>query len=188
MDTANIFAKIRKRNGEIVDFDRNRIEKAIEKACIAEGFPGAARRIPSITDAVIASLIAAFGSRTPSVEDVQDIVERKLAEGGLFEVAKAYILYRKDHAASRAAEKADSLHKIEERKLMVKKADGTLVPFDPLAVESSLEFLAREYGTAIDRPGIVRDTVMAVFDGISDDEADKALIMAVRARIELDPA
>jgi ribonucleoside-diphosphate reductase alpha chain len=188
METVDFFTKIRKRNGEIVDFDRSRIERAIEKACIAEGFPGAARRIPGVTDAVIAELANKFGTMTPSVEDVQDAVERQLAANGLWEVAKAYILYRKERERARDAEKAETLHKIDERKLSVRRADGTLAPFDPLAVEAALEFFSRGRGEAIDRPAIVRDTVLAVFDGIPEDEVDKALIMAVRSRIELDPS
>src|SRR4051812_41215894 len=88
--------KIKKRNGSIVDFNRSRIEKAIEAACVASGFGGAVGRIPAVTDDVIATLKVTFGDATPGVEDVQDVVEKKLAEHGLFEVAKGYILYRKE--------------------------------------------------------------------------------------------
>jgi len=188
METIEIIEKIKKRNGEVVVFDRLRIERAMEKACVSEGFGGATARIAKIADGVIADLLARFGAATPSVEDVQDTVERKLAENGLWEVAKGYILYRKEREKARAEEKAETLHKIEERTLNVRRADGSLAPFEPFAVEEALNEFAEPYGEAIDRPAIIRDTVMSVFDGISEDEIDKALIMSVRSRIELDPA
>jgi ribonucleoside-diphosphate reductase alpha chain len=188
METVEIFEKVKKRNGEIVAFDRIRIEKAMEKACVAEGWSGAVGRIPSIADAVIDDMRARFGVSTPSVEDVQDTVERKLAEAGLWEVSKAYILYRKEREKARETEKAETLHKIEEHKISVRKPDGTAVPFDPLAVEEKLSWFAKPYGEAIDRPSVIRDTVFSVFDGITEDEIDKALIMAVRSRTEQDPA
>jgi ribonucleoside-diphosphate reductase alpha chain len=183
-----MFDKIKKRNGEIVAFNRERIEKAIEKACIAEGFAGAVGRIPAITDAAIADLAGRFGLTTLSVENVQDTVERKLAESGLWEVAKGYILYRKEREKARVNEKAETLHKIEEHRIHVKKHDGTVEIFDPLKVEELLSWFVLPYNGAIDKPAVIRDTVFSVFDGISEDEVDKALIMSVRSRIELDPA
>ncbi len=188
METLVFFEKVKKRNGEIADFDRTRIEKAMEKACIATGFGGAVTRISGITDAVIEDLREKFGGRTPTVEDVQDAVERKLAEGGLWETAKAYILYRNEHEKERDERRAETLHKIEENKIRMIRADGTAAPFDPRALEDTLEFFSRPYGEDIDRPAIIRDAVFSVFDGISEEEIGKALIMSVRSRIELDPA
>ena len=43
-------SKIKKRNGSIVDFDRNRIEHAIEKACIATGATVVSEFYSSVTD------------------------------------------------------------------------------------------------------------------------------------------
>lgn len=188
METFEIFDKIKKRNGAVVAFERARIERAMEKACVAQGFAGAIGRLPEITDAIIAELHLRFGANMPSVEDVQDTVERKLAENGLWEVSKGYILYRKEREKAREAEKAETLHKIEDRALNVRRADGTTVPFEPLRIEEALNEYAAPYGDAVDRPAVIRDTVMAVFDGITEGEIDKALIMSVRSRTELDPA
>jgi ribonucleoside-diphosphate reductase alpha chain len=188
MQTSSVIEKVKKRNNEIVDFDRVRIERAMEKACVAEGFSGAVHRLPAITDAVIAELSGRFGQNIPSVEDVQDAVEKKLAENGLFEVSKAYILYRKEREKARVAEKAETLHKIDERKINVKKNDGTFRVFDPQEIEAVLSWYSLPYGEAVDRPAVIRDAVFSVFDGITEDEIDKALIMSVRSRIEFDPA
>jgi ribonucleoside-diphosphate reductase alpha chain len=137
METIEIFDKIKKRNGTVVAFDRSRIERAMEKACVAQGFGGAIHRLPVITDAVIADLRQHFAANTPSVEDVQDAVERKLAENGLWEVAKSYILYRKEREKARENEKVETLQKIEARTLNIRRADGTTVPFEPLKIEEA---------------------------------------------------
>jgi len=187
MTVGTTIEKIKKRNGAIVEFDRVRIERAIEKACNANGFGGAVGRIPPITDDVVATLATQFGETIPSVEDVQDMVERKLAEHGLWEVAKAYIVYRNERTKEREKEKLETLHKIEERQLTVRKRDGSVVPFDPKIIEDALYHYSRDYGDAVDRAGIVRDTVLSVFDGISSRDIWKALVMAVRSRIEQDP-
>lgn len=188
MENTAVFDKVKKRNGEIADFDRARIEKAMEKACIATGFGGAVSRLSGVADAIVADLHDRFGARMPSVEDVQDAVERKLAESGLWETSKAYILYRKEREKEREERKMETLKKIEDRRIMMKTAEGLMVPFDPASLEETLEFFSRPYGDDIDRPAVLRDAALSVFDGISEEEVGKALIMSVRSRIELDPA
>ncbi len=87
--------KIKKRSGLVVDFDRSRIERAVTKACQATKTSVADDFSKTVADDVIAALKERFGtSRIPTVEDIQDVVEKKIADQGLFDVARAYILYR----------------------------------------------------------------------------------------------
>ena len=188
MSVAITIDKVTKRNGTVVPFDRTRIEKAMEKACVAEGFSGAVGRLPAIVDDVISTLGNKFPQATPTVEDVQDLVERKLAEHGLWEVAKGYIVYRKEREKVREAEKQETLAKISQHRLTIKKRDGRMVEFDAKEIEAALNFYSRDYGVVIDRQGILTDVVSSIFDGVTTKEIAKALIMAVRARIEKDPA
>lgn len=59
---------------------------------------GADRRIASkLSQEVVAILNGKYHDTLPSVEDVQDIVEKVLIENGHAKTAKAYILYRKQH-------------------------------------------------------------------------------------------
>ena len=93
--------KIRKRSGDIVDFDRNKIFTAINKAMIAAGEPDETKA-QAITDEVISRLNQKFHARTiPAVEEIQDIVEEALINNRLIKVAKGYILYRDQHARLR---------------------------------------------------------------------------------------
>ena len=99
--------KIRKRNGVIVPFDPEKIENAIRKAneavCAAGG--GTERmeagRLRSLTSQIAASV---NGKEIPTVEQVQDRVEEQLIAAGYAKTAKAYILYRAEHAKIRQAQ------------------------------------------------------------------------------------
>ncbi len=89
-------ARVQKRNGNIVDFDIQKIENAIFAAAKAVGGDDRkeARRLAEITANILEE---AFGVGIPTVEDIQDIVEKVLIEEGHAKTAKAYILYRKKH-------------------------------------------------------------------------------------------
>jgi anaerobic ribonucleoside-triphosphate reductase len=88
---------VRKRDGKLEPFDQERITAAILKAAKAVG--GRDReQAKRISDQVVAELRARFGDDgCPTVEEIQDIVEKMLIENGHAQTAKAYILYRKQH-------------------------------------------------------------------------------------------
>ena len=95
-----------KRNGEIVPFDRTKILNAIYKAAAAIG--GHDRPLSEkLAGLVVNALIAQGG--TPSVEEIQDRVERVLIENGHARTAKAYILYRDERARLRRAKGGRSI-------------------------------------------------------------------------------
>ncbi len=88
--------KIIKRSGCVVTFDPDRIANAIFKAARAVG--GQDRTLAQrLADQVVAIVSRQFTDRFPTVEDVQDIVEKVLIENGHARTAKAYILYRRQH-------------------------------------------------------------------------------------------
>ncbi|MGC9397865.1 MAG: ribonucleoside triphosphate reductase [Anaerolineae bacterium] len=95
-----------KRDGSIVAFDRQRIERAVYAAARAvgngEGHPWA----ETISWAVTALLEERFGGNghPPHVEEIQDIVEEVLVKSGKPRIAKAYILYRQRRAEARETE------------------------------------------------------------------------------------
>lgn len=93
MSQKNI-SQIRKRSGEIVDFDRDKIELAISKA-MQEAGEEKPELVNSVADKVIDKISKKFHANTiPAVEEVQDMVEETLIEEKLIKTAKAYILYR----------------------------------------------------------------------------------------------
>ncbi len=89
--------KIRKRDGKIVDFNPLKITNAIWKAAQAVGGKDYKKSI-ELTDTVIQRLEKELPKgEIPTVEQVQDLVEKTLIEEGHARTGKAYILYRKQH-------------------------------------------------------------------------------------------
>jgi len=91
-----LITRIQKRNGDIVDFDIFKIENAIFAAAKSVG--GDNREYASKLAKMVEGILnEAYGSSIPTVEDIQDIVEKVLIEEGHAKTAKAYILYRMKH-------------------------------------------------------------------------------------------
>ncbi|MCR5182511.1 MAG: ribonucleoside triphosphate reductase [Clostridia bacterium] len=93
-----------KRDGKIVDFNIQKISEAITKAFIACG----KQYHPSVIDLIALHVTSDFEEKIKddkiAVEDIQDSVEKVLSESGYADVAKAYILYR------RQREKVRNIH------------------------------------------------------------------------------
>jgi ribonucleoside-triphosphate reductase len=95
-----MLTKIKKRDGRIVPFDEEKIANAIFKAARAVGGQDY-ERAKYLAGQVVKTLEGKYSVLIPSVEDVQDIVEKVLIENGHAKTAKAYILYRQQHAEIR---------------------------------------------------------------------------------------
>jgi ribonucleoside-triphosphate reductase len=87
--------KVNKRDGKIVDFEINKISSALIKAFEAQN----KQYHPNIIDMLSLKVTADFESKIKNqlvnVEDIQDSVENVLVQAGYSDVAKTYILYRK---------------------------------------------------------------------------------------------
>ena len=92
---------IRKRDGRLVPFEEPKITKAIIKAVEAVGGRDfdKAEDISRQVSGILKVLYK--GGQSPSVENVQDLVEKILIENGHAQTAKAFILYRKQHETMR---------------------------------------------------------------------------------------
>ncbi len=95
-----MFEKIEKRDGRIVDFDSSKITAAIAKAGKATG-EFSERDARKLTLRVLTLAHDLRLGPTPKVEEVQDIVERVLLDSPFYKTAKAYIIYREQHAQIR---------------------------------------------------------------------------------------
>ena len=96
--------KIRKRNGNVVPFDRSKIRVAIEKANrTVEDENMTPVTLEYLTEKVC-TCTQLTEQEIPTVEEVQDRVEEQLIALGFAKTAKAYILYRAEHAKIRQAE------------------------------------------------------------------------------------
>ena len=102
---------IKKRDGRQVPFNIEKIASAIYKAAQVVGGNDYGEAM-KLADEVCQQLSVSIIGRNPSVEEVQDMVEKVLIEGGHSKPAKAYILYRAER--TRAREMDSKLMKIYE--------------------------------------------------------------------------
>ncbi len=97
-----MITSIKKRDGRVVPFDQSKIESAIEKSFMASGSQKTSETAHELTALVVAEVENDESIPTvPTVEQVQDTVERVLIERGFVRSAKAYILYRAERSRVR---------------------------------------------------------------------------------------
>src|SRR3989304_663397 len=95
----NKFKKIVKRNGRIVDFDGSKIQKALIRAGKAtKEFDESIAKTLAIK---VLQLAESLYAEIPSVEDIQDVVEQVLLNSPFKQSARAYVIYREQHAKIR---------------------------------------------------------------------------------------
>src|SRR3989344_6663648 len=90
-------SKIRKRDGRVVEFEKERITKAIFRAfqTVDEGSLAEAEQL---TDKIVKELgVTLDPGKIPTVEEIQDLVETELILADYAKTVKSYILYRKAH-------------------------------------------------------------------------------------------
>ena len=89
---------IKKRDGRFEEFKEEKILKAVSKAFKSINVKIEEEKLREITSRVISSI----NEEIPTVEEVQDLVEKALMELGYFDCAKSYILYRNNRKEKRA--------------------------------------------------------------------------------------
>lgn len=175
--------KIIKRNGDIVDFHRERIAVAIRKAVDATQQTTEtllnidSALISSTVDKVIHELEIKYKDteRLPNVENIQDIVEQKLVESGQFEVARNYILYRAQHAQLRAERRIEELKKIEKESLRVIKRDQHTEIFRVEKVKAAFAIAAKGYETTCPFEAVYERLKLTLVDNIKTSQIMKNL-------------
>ena len=100
------FKRVRKRDGRIVDWDQDRITNAIRKAMVKMGEGDPEKDPQKISDKVVKLLAKKHSSKEVlGIEEIQDVVEDALILAELPETAKEYIVYRRERAKVREAQK-----------------------------------------------------------------------------------
>ena len=121
--TSELLRKVKKRNSDTVDFDINKIVNAVLKALITTK-EGNNKQAKDVANAVYVDLlreaVKSDSEYIPEVEKIQDMVEIQLMRMGFEETAKAYILYRREHAEKR--EEVEEIKIPQEVKDIVKES------------------------------------------------------------------
>lgn len=128
--------KVIRRNGAVVAFEPGKISVALTKAFIAvDGGQGAASvRVREVVASLTNDVVSALLRRQPDsgtfhIEDIQDQVELALMRSGEHDVARAYVLYREEHARERAKLKQKSTAETAAETLYVVD-NGQRIPLD----------------------------------------------------------
>lgn len=103
MMVPNSVIRVRKRDGKIVPFDQSRITEAIWKAAQAMGEKdrSVAEKISNKAVKILNETFSA--KKVPTIEEIQDCVEKAIVDHGNYSMAKSYILYREQRSKLREA-------------------------------------------------------------------------------------
>ncbi|MBZ2169586.1 ribonucleoside-diphosphate reductase subunit alpha [Marinobacter sp. F4216] len=178
-----------KRNGTLVGFDPAKITVAVTRAFLAvEGDQAAGSAcIHDAVERVTGQVVQAIGRRLKAggkahIEDIQDQVELALMRAEEQKVARAYVLYREEHARQRAHEAPVEAHP----HLTITTASGTKAPLDLGLMKRQVDKAAHGLD-GIDGGSLVEDALTNLYDGITEKDVLSALVMTARSRIEQEP-
>ncbi len=143
-------SQIKKRNGEIVAFELERIQRAITKAYQATmtDTGDIAIIVDDIHQEILERQTILQEGEYLDVEDIQDLVEKILMKHKKFELAKAYILYREQRKQEREEELIKIKEQISKKAFMVTKDNGTKELFERKKIENTYNFIAKELAEA----------------------------------------
>lgn len=128
----SLIKRVQKRNGQIVPFDIEKVVNAINKAMIATG-EGSLEEAELVANSVYADLVRTSKNHPnfiPTVEGIQNVVEKQLMLNEFVTTAKAYILYREKRSTLRykGVEVPEKVKKLaEESKKYFRNALGEFV-------------------------------------------------------------
>lgn len=186
--------RIIRRNGKVTAFDGSKIKVALTKAFLAvEGNQAAAStRVHELVEEIGDKIVAAVTRHTPvggamHIEDVQDQVELALMRTGERKVARAYVLYREERARERSlAQQHAPIPKSKVSTLKVTCSDGSSKPLD----EARLSRILEEACGGIEGTNfttLLEETKRSLFDGVAEEDVDKAATMSARTFVEREP-
>lgn len=171
--------QIRRRNGEVTEFDRARVEQAILGAC-KDANESDTSFVTVVTDFVIKDLehvfTEIFVNRMPGVEDVQDIVERNLMKFHKYEVAKQFILYRARRSEEREEKQEKLVEQFEKNKLKVTKANGSKEYFDAEKIRNVWKRAAVGYETVCSFEDLMEAFKKNIVEDIKTADIGKLLV------------
>jgi ribonucleoside-diphosphate reductase alpha chain len=179
-----------RRNGEVVEFNPTKIAVAITKAYIgvhghnSMSSVGVREQVAQLTNMVILAL----QGRKPDggsihIEEIQDQVELALMRSGEHEVARAYVLYREERRHERDLEGV----KRPDTQIHVVHANGERKELNIKHVYAVIQTACE--GLLEVNPKLILDEALKnLYDGVSEDEVFKSVILAARLLIESEPA
>ncbi|MEQ1906158.1 MAG: ribonucleoside-diphosphate reductase subunit alpha [Pirellulaceae bacterium] len=188
--------QVRKRDGRVTEFNRDLISRAMAKAfCAEKGLAdvqkidsGLQQKIEQMTDEVVAEILQLTGGgNSISVEKVQDLVEAELMRAEFFSVARRYILYRNERAKMRQLRSPDAMQLDEAPTLTMLNGEGQTEALDMDRLRSQVDRACEGLSVDVDRDLLSEEISKQIYNGITNTEIARAMVLAARAKIERDP-
>jgi ribonucleoside-diphosphate reductase alpha chain len=188
--------RVIRRNGKVTAYDREKIAIAMTKAFLAVegGNAAASSRIHEIVNELAGQVELALTRRIPDggtfhIEDVQDQVELALMRSGHQRVARAYVIYREEHARAReqyTEAVVEDVFEDSDAEIEVTLPDGSRQPLDKRRLQAIVSE-ACENLSDVDGAAILQDTERNLFDGVPEKDVSRMLVMSARTMIEKQP-
>ena len=185
--------RVMRRNGKVTGFDLSKISVAMTKAFInvEGGTAAASSRIHQVVESLSNQVLNALTRRMPEggivhIEDIQDQVELALMRAGEQKTARAYVIYREEHARKRAASSGAAKDDSAAAPININRADGSTAPLDMARFEAVVaEACAGFEGVEADL--VIKEALKNLFDGVAEADVGNALVMSARTFLEKQP-
>jgi ribonucleoside-diphosphate reductase alpha chain len=182
--------RVIRRNGQQTVFDRSKIALALTKAFLAvEGnTASASSRVHDTVGKLTTQVVNALFRHLPEdatvhIENIQDQVELALMRFGEQKVARAYVLYREQHAQQRANEKPAEQESVS---LFIVNKNGQRNPLDKILLEMMIEEAVADL-ESVDATLLLKITLDSAYDGMNEDDLYTSLLMSARSLIDNEP-
>lgn len=184
--------KVIRRNGQVTNFDVNKIVGAMTKAFLdVEGQQAKqSGRIHETVQRLTDAITTALFRRMPDggivhIEDIQDQVELVLMRAGEQKVARSYVLYREERARQRAASEVKQ-EAVLQTDIHIVTESGERKRLDTKRLKTIVDEAVQGLDDT-DAKQVCEDTIHNLFDGVPEKEVSAALVMAARIKIEQTP-
>ena len=202
-DSANIAVtapgrfRVIRRNGKVTAYDREKIAVAMTKAFLAVegGNAAASSRIHEVVGDLAEQVELALTRRIPDggtfhIEDIQDQVELALMRSGNQRVARAYVIYREEHARARQDQQSEAVVEdiIDDSSISIEVTlpDGSRQALDKRRLHAIVSEACNGLKD-VDAGAILQDTERNLFDGVPEKDVSRMLVMSARTLIERQP-
>ena len=186
----SLISRVIRRNGKQTPFDKSKITVALSKAFLAVegGTAAASTRVHEVVEQLSSQVIDALFRHLPEsgtvhIENIQDQVELALMRNGQQKVARAYVLYREQHAQQRGT---DVVSENSDLEIKITHEDGSIKSLDrdhlQQIINESIDGLHQ-----VNADLIMKNTLSAIYEGMTEDSLFTTLVLSARSLIDREP-
>jgi len=192
--TNQSFRRVIRRNGKQTAFDRSKIIVALTKAFLAVegGTAAASSRVRETVEHLTTQVMDALFRHLPEdgtvhIENIQDQVELALMRNAEQKVARAYVLYREQHAQKRAHERANTDEpQSGQQPINITHKDGSKKPLNAARLQQIINEAVSGLEN-INAEVLLTMTLGSAYEGMSEDDLYTTLVMSARSLIDSEP-